>query len=183
MKPKCQILNIMSALMFVTAACAVNAGEARVIVVPDLTVTDQDNKKLRMASDVLGTGPVVVSFFFAGCSSVCPMQTAALRQAQKTLNIEAIRFVSISVDPLNDTPQQLTRFAQQHRLDKSWRLVTLEPHDLDKLLGAFGLAAGNPGAHANGAWVRDAAGRSWQWVPVDASAKRIGEIALGRSGS
>ena len=43
--------------------------------VPDVPLLDQDNRSVRLASLLQGRA-VVVSFFYAGCVSVCPPQTA-----------------------------------------------------------------------------------------------------------
>ena len=69
----------------------------------------------------------VVDFFFTSCPSICPRLTAAMKEVRGELEDHAgqIRYVSISVDPLNDTPEVLRRYAERNDLELShWSLLT-----------------------------------------------------------
>jgi protein SCO1/2 len=99
--------------------------------------------------------PYVVSFFFTRCSTMCPplMQAAkALRDALDAQGLQAVRLVSISVDPKSDTPGVLKDYARRQDLDLArWSLVTGPPEDVSRLVnGAFRLHAGEPTVDAQG---------------------------------
>src|SRR4051794_26308375 len=82
------------------------------------SLTDQDNRPLavgRRREDI-----VVLNFIFTGCAAICPMQTADLVAVAKALPADAlshVQFVSVTVDPLHDTPQMLKAYARAHGAD------------------------------------------------------------------
>ena len=60
---------------------------------------------------------LVLNFFFTSCAVVCPAQAKVLREARDALPSdvrERVEFLSVSVDPENDTPEALARFARKH---------------------------------------------------------------------
>ena len=60
---------------------------------------------------------LVLNFFFTSCAVVCPAQAKVLREARHALPAdvrERVEFLSVSVDPENDTPEALARFARKH---------------------------------------------------------------------
>jgi protein SCO1/2 len=80
----------------------------------DFTLIDQDGKLFSL-HDLRGK-VAVVTFIFTSCSDTCPMLTAKLVAIQKRLGLEErnVYFSAITVDPLNDTPAVLKRYAQAH---------------------------------------------------------------------
>jgi protein SCO1/2 len=88
-------------------------------------LTDQDGQA-RSFADFLGK-TVVFSFFFTSCPTVCPRETQALAEVQRRLSPavrEQVRFVTLSVDPENDTPEVMRRFARSNGADLSgWSFV------------------------------------------------------------
>lgn len=107
------------------AACRVGEPLPKLSKVPAFAMQDQDGQP---ATDALLRGKVgVVSFMFTSCPDVCPLVTAKLAGVRTKLLQEraSLRFVSISVDPVTDTPPALKRFAQQHGADyPDWRFLT-----------------------------------------------------------
>ena len=62
---------------------------------------------------------LVLSFFFTSCPQVCPAQAKVLRETWQALPGEVrkrVEFLSVSVDPDNDTPEALARFARTNGL-------------------------------------------------------------------
>lgn len=57
--------------------------------------------------------PAVVYFGYTNCPDMCPAMLSRLVQARKTLGNRAadLRIVFITIDPVRDTPERLTRFA------------------------------------------------------------------------
>lgn len=59
-----------------------------------------------------------------------PLETARLRQVQKLLGDRVgkdIFFYSISIDPYNDTPTTLKRYAEKFGIGPGWTLLTGRP--------------------------------------------------------
>jgi protein SCO1/2 len=105
-------------------ACAVSAqtqgedvGLPRIGAAPGFTLIDQDGTRFSL-NDVRGK-VAVVTFIFTTCSSTCPLLTAKLVGIQRKLGAEASKvfFTAITVDPLNDTPAALRKYALAHAAD------------------------------------------------------------------
>ena len=94
--------------------------------VKDFTATTQDNKQLGL-KDL--KGKVWISdFIFTSCVDVCPPMTSNMSKIQKMVKEEGLKdveFVSFSIDPTVDTPEVLTRYANQFGVDfKNWTFLT-----------------------------------------------------------
>lgn len=85
----------------------------------------------------LDRGPTVVSFFFAGCATVCPVSTDLLRRTRATLAERGREplpaFVSITVAPLSDGAASLREFSKRFALGDDWTLITGEPKQVARL--------------------------------------------------
>jgi protein SCO1/2 len=86
---------------------------------PEFTLTNQEGKRLSLR-DLRGQ-VTVVTFIFTTCSDTCPLLTAKLVGIQRQLGTDApkVSFAAITVDPLNDTPPVLKKYAQAHSADLS----------------------------------------------------------------
>ena len=82
---------------------------------PNTPLVNQDGKQVRFFDDLIKDKVVAINFIFTGCSDSCPVETARLRQVQKILGDRVgkdIFLYSISIDPYNDTPATLKRYAE-----------------------------------------------------------------------
>lgn len=69
----------------------------------------------------------VVNFFFTRCPTVCPKLTQKMRDVQVASEKASagLRFLSISVDPDNDTPENLVSYAKKFSVNLStWTFLT-----------------------------------------------------------
>lgn len=84
---------------------------------------------------------VVLDFIYTGCPDVCPLLTANLRQVADALGDrfgQDVHFVSITLDPEYDTPEQLKQYAQAFRADPSnWDFLTGAPAIVDQVLDDY----------------------------------------------
>jgi protein SCO1/2 len=106
----------------VLLACCLSIAAAgptlpRIGTAPQFTLTDQNSRRFSL-HDARGK-VTVVTFLFTSCSDTCPMLTSKLVAIQRALGPDQARvhFVGITVDPLNDTPAVLKRYAQAHSAD------------------------------------------------------------------
>jgi cytochrome oxidase Cu insertion factor (SCO1/SenC/PrrC family) len=98
----------------------------------DVPMIDQHGAATRLAD--LAGHPLVVTMGYARCTSVCPAIVEEMKAIERTLAARArdVRFVLLSLDPGRDSPQALTTFAGERRLDPArWRL--LAPRDADSV--------------------------------------------------
>ncbi len=111
--------------------------------VPALELVDERGRPFT-AGSMLGHVSVV-DFVFTHCTSSCPRLTARMGELQARLAREgsAAQLVSISVDPDNDTPEVLSRYAEGARADlQRWSFVTGPADDVQKaVVGGFKVAA------------------------------------------
>ena len=83
----------------------------------------------------------MADFIFTRCGGACPAMTARMSRLRREVPDE-VTFVSFTVDPANDTPAVLARYAAGFKADRRWLFVTGPQKDLYALsTGGFKLAA------------------------------------------
>lgn len=103
--------------------------------------------RLVKSEDLLGT-PYVVSFFFTTCPSVCPQQNQKIKELQAEFKGRDVRFLSISVDPEQDTPEVLREYAARFGADKDqWLFLTGDLTYIRRIAGEIFQQAVNKGFH------------------------------------
>ena len=134
--------------------------------IPDTLVRDQDGRQLKFYSDLIKNRTVAINFIFTSCTTVCPPLTATFRQTQKQLSERMgrdVQLISISVDPLTDTPDRLKRYAEKFDVAPGWTFVTGDKFAIDQLLKGLGAYSGDKWDHTPlvligndqaGAWTR-----------------------------
>ncbi len=102
--------------------------------VPAFQLVDQDGKPF--GRDDLRGRIWIADFFFTTCKGPCPMLTARMVELQKALQkTPAVRLVSISVDPENDTPPVLQEYARRNQADPTrWTFLTGEAATVNRLV-------------------------------------------------
>ena len=76
----------------------------------------------------------IASFFFTNCHGACLMLNNSIAGLQKELEGMPVTFVSITVDPVNDTPKALRAYAEHYRADpQSWKFLTGELDDIERI--------------------------------------------------
>ena len=111
--------------------------------IPDAQLVSEANKPVRM-SEMKGN-VVVYDFIFTHCAGTCPMMTATMQKLTKKIPKQSpVRFVSISVDPIRDTPEVLRGYAMYARNDPRWMFLTGDRKTIvDLSVKGFKLAAGD----------------------------------------
>jgi protein SCO1 len=103
-------------------------GEAlpRIGPAPEFSLTTQDNRRLSLQE--LRGKVVVVTFIYTSCGDTCPLLTAKMVRLQSRFGTDfgrTVFFVAITVDPEQDTPEVLKRYAQTHGADLAgWAFLT-----------------------------------------------------------
>ena len=87
----------------------------------------------------------VASFVFTRCMGPCPAVTATVRRLQNELADQPdVRFVTFTVDPSRDNPDELKRYAERYQADPNrWLFLTGDEATIHKLMQErFKLAVG-----------------------------------------
>jgi len=101
--------------------------------IDDFELIDQNGRKVTKA-DLLGR-PWLVCFIFTHCTQTCPRISGQMARLQTRLKETDVRLVSITVDPANDTPEQLHGYAEIFGAEKDrWLFLTGDKEQIYKLL-------------------------------------------------
>jgi protein SCO1/2 len=110
---------------------------------PEFELTSQDGAAVALR-DFRGR-VVAVAFIYTSCPDVCPLLTEKMAQVQEELGRDfgpRVAFVSITVDPENDTRAALRAYAESHGADLAgWSFLTGAPAMIRKLTLGYGVAA------------------------------------------
>ena len=76
-----------------------------------------------------------LQLMFTGCSATCPIQGAIFAEAQRQLGarVAGAQFVSLSIDPLSDTPKALSAWLQNLGAQPGWVAAAPRMAELDAL--------------------------------------------------
>lgn len=76
----------------------------------------------------------LASFMFTNCGGVCPVMNGRQEKLQAEYAKKGVHFVSITVDPANDSREVLAEYAKQYHADlNAWNFVRMEQDKMRKL--------------------------------------------------
>ena len=107
------------------------------ISIPDVMLLNQNGEQVHFYSDLIKGKVVVMNFIFTTCTTICPPMGANFASLQKLMGDRDLNLISISVDPVVDTPQRLKAWSSKFDAGPGWTLLTGPKHDVDKLLKAL----------------------------------------------
>ena len=113
---------------------------------PEFSLTDRSGRTVTRQEMV---GKVsVVDFIFTNCAAQCPQVTAQIVKVQAFAlpRWKDVLLMSLTVDPDNDTPQALAKYAKDFEADpKRWLFLTGPKDRLDDLTrNGFKVASNSP---------------------------------------
>ena len=112
----------------------------RLFAVPEFTLIERSERPATLAA--LRGRPWIADFIFTRCGGACPAMTARMAALRTRLRGTPVGFVSFTVDPRNDTPEVLMRYAAAAGAGADWWFVTGPVRELHALSTAgFKLAA------------------------------------------
>lgn len=128
------------------------AGLTRVAdTVPTMRLVDQDGRVLDLTA--LRGKPVLVTFAFAHCETVCPLVVMDVLEARQRVRRDAARLspgataaqldsvapavVIVTIDPIRDTPSRLPTIAAQWKLGAGAHVLSGPVDEVDRALNAW----------------------------------------------
>ncbi len=145
----------------------------------DTPLQDQNGNTLRFYSDALQNRVVLLNVIFTSCTDACPLITRKLREVREAMGpalAAQVTFVSISSDPLNDTPEALKAFAAKQGVDgPNWLFLTGDKANVDLVLGRIGQFLPSPEQHSTQLIAGDVAGKRWSKIRPDAPPAAIAQ--------
>jgi protein SCO1/2 len=128
-------------------------------------VLDQDGREMAFVADAIGDRIVVMDFVYTTCTTICPVLSALFTQVQAKLGSDVVgnevRLISMSVDPIRDTPQRLKAYSAKHRAGDGWLWLTGEKPAVDDVLTGLGAYTTNFEDHPTMVLIGD--GRTGEW--------------------
>jgi cytochrome oxidase Cu insertion factor (SCO1/SenC/PrrC family) len=118
-----------------------SSSSSKKLNIPDVEVLDQEGNALHFYSDLIKGKTVAINFIFTNCTTICPPLAATFARVQKEMGDKVgkdVHFISISVDPLTDTPERLKAWGAKFKAGAGWTFVTGTKPEMDKLLNALG---------------------------------------------
>ena len=108
---------------------------------PNLTLLTQDNKQVRFYDDLMKGKVVVINFMFSTCAGICSPMTANLVKVQQYLADHIgrdVNMISLSVDPVVDTPEALKKYSDNYNVKPGWYFLTGKKENVDWVLYKLG---------------------------------------------
>ena len=130
--------------------CSLSAQDRAQIAVPDVQVISQSGEHLRFNSDVVKGRVAVVTGFFTTCTAMCPITQENLSHLAKLLGSRLgkdVVIISVSVDPVNDTPERMKAWGEKFHIGPGWTLVSGDKGQVETLLKSLGLYVALPQRH------------------------------------
>lgn len=133
--------------------------------IPDVTLINQDGKKVRLKSLVETGQPVVIDFIYGTCTTICPVLSAGFANLQRKLAVSGknLRLISITIDPEHDTPKIMKEYLTRFRAKPGWDFLTGNRQDIDTVMRSLNAYIPDKMSHypinlirspKDGTWVR-----------------------------
>ena len=144
----------------------------------DTPLQDQNGNTLRFYSDALKDRVVLLNVVFTRCDDACPLITRKLKEVREVLGDKAdgITFISLTSDPLRDTPAVLKAYTLKQGVDEPhWLFLTGDKAQIDLVLSRIGQILPSPEQHSTQLIVGDVANKRWSKIRPDAPAAAIAQ--------
>jgi protein SCO1 len=125
-----------------TAAPAPSSVDAHARQIPNVFLRTQDGELVRLYDDLIKGKIALINFFYTRCSGVCGLTMSHLVKVQEAFGLRLGREVvmlSVTIDPIADTPRTLKEYCRRLGTRPGWYLVTGNPMDIELLRVRFGV--------------------------------------------
>jgi cytochrome oxidase Cu insertion factor (SCO1/SenC/PrrC family) len=109
---------------------------------PNVPLVTQDKRTVRFYDDLIKNKVLIIQFMFTNCEQYCLMVTPNLVRVQTELQKRAagsVTMISITVDPIHDTPGVLKEYASKFHVRPGWQFLTGQKSDIDQIRRGLGV--------------------------------------------
>jgi len=148
----------------------------------DVELVNQDGAKMRFYTDLLKGRTVVIIPFFTTCTGVCPPMNATMARIQKELGDRVgkqVYLISITVDPVTDTPARLKEYAAKFHAKPGWYFVTGTQENVNFALNKLGHYVADKNDHKSIMIIGNEATGLWKKAFALAQAEELIKIVEG----
>ncbi|MGU7769076.1 SCO family protein [Burkholderia sp. MR1-5-21] len=130
---------------------------------PSVELVRDDGKTVSLVDEVDDGRPVVLTFVYTTCTTICPMISQTLSRLQSELgpDRDKVHIVSISIDPEEDTPARLKAYATRFEAGPEWQHYTGTVDASIAAQRAFNVYRGDKMNHTPVTFLRAAPGQPW----------------------
>jgi protein SCO1/2 len=143
--------------------------------VPDLVLKNKNNERVNVNELLASDQPLIVSFIFTSCDTICPVLTATLSSAQDELLASKVppKIVSVSIDPEEDTPARLRKYAASYDASDQWIFLTGTLDEIIRFQRALDVYRGSKLNHEPVTFVKTPGENHWLRLDGFTSAKAL----------
>jgi protein SCO1 len=177
----------VAAVCLTLPACLLAQDESVAIsrlTIPDVELVDQHGKRVRFYSDLVEGRVVAIETVFTSCTTICPMMGANFSKLSRLFTGQGrgrVNLISISVDPVTDTPEMLDRWSRQFGpAGQDWTLLTGSKDDIDRLLKALQIFTPDKLDHSPVVLIGDDGTGDWSRASALLPASRLADLLQAR---
>ncbi len=119
--------------------------------VPNVELINQEGEKVKF-HDLIKGKVVALNFIFTTCKTICPPMGANFAQLKKLMEGKVksneLVMLTISIDPITDTPERLKEWSEKFEAGPGWTLLTGNKKEVDELLKSLEVYAALKKEHA-----------------------------------
>lgn len=93
--------------------------------------TDQNNHSFQWKD--LANEPFILTMIYTSCKSACPRLVADMKDIASKVDNSKLKYVLVSIDPENDTPEVLKSFHEMHQFNEQWIFLNGSLDDVREL--------------------------------------------------
>lgn len=130
---------------------------------PEVALVRDDGKTVSLTDELNDGRPVILTFIYTTCTTICPMVSQTFEELQGKLGADRdkVHLVSISIDPEEDTPARLKAYAARFDAGPEWQHYTGTIEASIAAQRAFNVYRGDKMNHTAVAFFRAAPGKPW----------------------
>ncbi|MEM7426152.1 MAG: SCO family protein [Pseudomonadota bacterium] len=111
--------------------------DRQICKIPETRLLSVEGERVRLYSDLVKAKTVAISFIYTQCTNICSPISAnvgALRDLMRERVGKDVQLVSITIDPVTDTPRRLKKWSRHFDPDEGWVFLTGKKHRIDRFL-------------------------------------------------
>jgi protein SCO1/2 len=128
---------------------------------PPVKLVRDDGKTVSLIDELNDGRPVIMTFIYTTCTTICPMVSQTLEKLQSELGSDRDKVHIVSIDPEQDTPARLRAYAARFDAGPEWQHYTGTVVASIATQRAFNVYRGDKMNHTPVAFLRAAPGRPW----------------------
>ena len=148
---------------------------------------DQNGTQVKFISDIVGDRIIAINFIYTDCHTACPVVSAIFAKLQNQLGEKLqkdVRMVSLSINPITDTPESLKTYSTHFNAKPEWVWLTGEKKPVDDLLKGLGVYSADYSNHTPVILVGDSISGVWTrfdgFTRPETLAAKIDELLFAR---